>query len=214
MTSHNSKEIAVRKITCWVLAVIALYAAAPNARAQFEDADDFTTRYWQMVGGLAVGFLAHEAAHYAAGAGRVLFDEMRPVPNWSCSECSRDRTRFVSLAGFMEQIITTEIIFRSEMLPRRGPSFAHGFVAFNIALPLGYVYANEVSDEISGEGMGDLKAFNRAERRTIEVALLAWSAISMYRWYAATERRRMAAVPFSVIPSPNGGIALFYATKF
>lgn len=205
--------------TQWKFAVIAasvigIVSAALQAQGQ-DGSDDFTARYWQMVGGMAVGFLAHEAAHYAAGAGRVSFDDMRPVPNWSCGECSRDHIRFVSLAGFLEQIVSVEIIFGADAFPSRGPSFLHGFLAFNIALPLGYVYANEVSDAISGEGMGDLKAFNRAERRVIETALLAWSAVSMYRWYAAAERKTASlSYSFFAMPQYDGGIALFYATKF
>lgn len=215
----------MRKIACWILAALAVYAAAPQAYGGNETNDptiypwhvtnDFVIRYWKMMGGMAVGFLAHEAAHYAAGVGMVSFDGGIPVPNWSCYKCSRGHTRFVSLAGFMEQIITTEIIFSADALPRLGPSFTHGFVAFNIALPLGYVFANEVSDTISGEGMGDLKAFNRAERRTIEVTLLTWSAWSWYRWYAIAERKRPPpSYSLLITPQYDGGIALFYATKF
>ncbi|MBI3020236.1 MAG: hypothetical protein HYY60_02835 [Parcubacteria group bacterium] len=207
----------MRSIAVLILAVIALTVAAiaRGQESQPQETDDFTTRYFQMLGGMAVGFLAHEAAHYAAGAGKTQFhNDTTPVPNWSCEGCGRDHTRFVSLAGFMEQIISTEIIFRSGALPRRGPSFLHGFVLFNIILPVGYVYANEVSDAISGEGMGDLKAFNRSERRAIEASLLAWSAMSAYRWYALAERRQLPSFFLFVTPIPHGGITVTYSQRF
>ena len=190
-----------------------LLTAAFSAHGQ-QETNDFTTRYFQMLGGVAVGFLSHEVAHYAAGAGKTRFGDETPIPRWSCEGCGKDHTRFVSLAGFMEQIVSTEIIFRSGALPRKGPSFLHGFALFNIILPVGYIYANEVSDSISGEGMGDLKAFNRAERRAIEVTLLAWSATSAYRWYALAERKQMPSFLLFATPLQDGGVAISYSQKF
>lgn len=175
---------------------------------------DPLARFFQFHGGVVTAFLAHEAAHVAAGAGKVDPERGSFLPDLSCQECGKGHTQFTALAGFIEGAVTTEIIFRSGVLPHYGPSFTHGMLAFNIALPVYYVFLAEVVDAPSGESLGDLKPFTREERRAVEAVLLTWSAVSAYRWHTMDHPRDPPLFSLLALPLPRGGATVVYAQKF
>lgn len=172
----------------------------------------FTGTAGCLILGWLVGFGAHEGGHYLVSGGEIEFkgswmsrNEGRVGPVWTCSECSHGQIQTIALAGFTEQIISTELLLGFKNIPREHPLIV-GFLAWNIINPIAYTIRAETGDCDSTNC--DLAHFDRNDRRIIEAVIVTHAIFSAYRLLFKDDR-----FPF-LVTSTGRDVIVHFGFKF
>jgi hypothetical protein len=140
----------------WLIVLIFLLFFASSALA-----GEKVQEWAKFAGGLATGFITHEAGHQAAAwaTGTSLsWSVENSELSWfiETGENSGTRLRNVALGGTAAEIISSELILQSNA--SKGSSYFIGWLTWNILNPLLYVVRDQVSD-----GFGDLEEIRKNE---------------------------------------------------
>jgi len=152
-------------------AIVSAELSPPEARwGLAKKAGGFTAGF---VSGLAFHELGHEiiARHENA-------DIEWNSTNWYVSNAKSSELRNISTAGFAMQVLSTEVILRSESIPKDS-SYVLGWLMYNIVTQITYPLQNE----LSSSGYKDLDTYekNGGNVKVLEVGLIAHAIWSFYR---------------------------------
>jgi hypothetical protein len=135
----------------------------------------------QKAGGFTAGVMSglafHELGHHAVAKAEGI-DIDWADDSWWVDSASDSQYRNISIAGFGAQILSTEVILRSESIPK-GNSYVLGWLTFNILNQIAYPLRNE----LSSDGFGDLGTYEKygGNVEVLEAGLIAHAIWSWYR---------------------------------
>lgn len=136
-----------------------------------------------FVAGYLSGFGSHELHHAVIakteGVGMEWSGGVQFPGRWTAHSDDKEKIRRVAIAGFVGQVLSTEVILGIDAIPKNN-AFILGWLAYNIS---NAVYYTAV-DNLRG-GYGDFESLRNNGMNTdlVKVGLLAEAAISAYRIY-------------------------------
>jgi hypothetical protein len=130
--------------------------------------------------GYLAGYAFHDAGHFLVA---LIEDAKQPHisgATFKSIPSNPESSRHIAIGGFSAQILSTEIILDIDAIPKDN-SFVLGWLTFNIMNTVSYVIADTISNDICE----DFKSLRTKGVNTdiIKVALLAHTALSVYRIY-------------------------------
>jgi len=133
--------------------------------------------------GFFAGFVGHELGHSVVAEIEDV-DITWSGSDWRTHTEKKSEVRNISLGGFAEQILSSEIILGCDKIPKDN-AFVLGYMAWNIINPIIYTLKNETR---SG-GHGDLKTIDKSGLNSeyVELVIVGHALLSAYRLYKKPE---------------------------
>jgi len=162
----------------FVILVSVLFSSLASAELSPSEARwNIAKKTGGFTAGVASGFVFHELGHYAMAQAEGV-DIHWLGDSWWVPEASASEHRNISAAGFGAQVLSTEVILRTDRIPKDN-SYVLGWLAYNIANQILYPLRNEFSPN----GHGDLATYEKygGNVEVLEIGLVAHAIWSFYR---------------------------------
>ncbi len=127
--------------------------------------------------GIVTGFMFHELGHQVVAKLEDVETEWDNL-KWETFDASKSQVRRISTAGFAFQVLSSEVILRTDAIPKDS-SFVLCWLGFNIINQITYPLKNE----LSSDGYGDIGNYEKHGGKVehLEIGLIAHAVWSFYR---------------------------------
>lgn len=181
-----------KKLALYVMLVVVMFFVSIPPVVYASELTPSAAR-WNLakkVGLGGLGFIAGAAGHYQLGHRLALAytgseSEWHSFNSFTYYDDNDNDRAIVAGGGFMEQIISSEIILGFDEIPKDN-AFVLGYMAWNILNPIVYTIAREFHIGNYGDGYGDLEVLDRSgwKAEYVEVAICAYALSSAWRLYS------------------------------
>lgn len=159
--------------------------------------------------GLGAGFINHELLghQFVASLHGGRMEWRLQDGSWRYYDSNKSHLRDVALGGTAAEMISSEIILRSERVPKDN-AFILGWLVWNIANPLLYVARHEL--DIGSRENNDLAAVEKTAGRTtlriVEGVKISHAIFTAYRMWKSPDdkKKEPPRLNYYVIPSAGG----------
>lgn len=180
-----------------VVIVVSVFLVSPvMAGERWEAGWNLTKKGAGFGAGILAGAVGHYGAHWIMMKGLNVDNEWDSPKSYRYYTDSPQKSALIAEAGFLSQIIGTEIVLGWDKIPKDN-YFVLGYLTWNIANPIIYTLAREFKISNFGDGYGDLENLDNAgiKAEYVEVVIVGQAVFALGRLLASGVLRKLE-IPF------------------